>query len=154
MSANGKARGGAAARPLPDDGLGLHDFMRAGTLDVEEPDWIHVRTAETREPETPDPAALREAILDNLHLVHDPELPVNIVDLGLIYDISVSSEGHAEIRMTLTVPNCPVAGVMPAVVERGARAVPGIRSARVELVWDPPWTPERASDDARLALGF
>ncbi len=141
-------------RPLPADGLGLHDFMRAGTLDVAEPDWIHVRTAETREPEVVDPAELRAAILDNLQLVHDPELPVNIVDLGLVYEVEVSPEGDAVIVMTLTVPNCPVAGTMPAVVERGARVVPGVRSARVELVWEPRWTPERASDDARLALGL
>lgn len=139
---------------FPDDGLGLHDFMRAGTLDMPEPDWVHVRTAETVVPEHPDPAALREAILDNLHLVYDPELPVNIVDLGLVYGVAVSPEGDAEIEMTLTAPNCPVAGVMPAMVEAGARAVPGVRGVKVSLVWTPPWTPARASDDAKLALGL
>ena len=142
-------------RAIPDDGLGLHDFMRAGSLEVEVPDWIHDRAALTGTPRGPfDAKAARAAILDNLTLVHDPELPVNIVDLGLVYRVEVSADGDAEIDLTLTVPNCPVAGTMPIVVEKGALAVPGIRSAKVNLVWDPPWSIERASDDARLALGM
>jgi FeS assembly SUF system protein len=141
-------------RAFPEDGLGLHDFMRAGTLEVEEPDWIHARTPQSRIAYPLDVAAVREAILDNLTLVHDPELPVNIVDLGLVYRIDVTPDGHARVEMTLTAPNCPVAGAMPAIVEKGVLAVPGIVSAKVELVWEPAWTIDRASDDARLALGM
>ena len=139
---------------FPDDGLGLNDFMRAGTLDVPEPDWIHVRTPLSKIEYPLDVEATRSAILDNLTLVFDPELPVNIVELGLIYRIEVSPEGKVEIDMTLTAPNCPVAGSMPAIVERGATVVPGVTGAKVNLTWDPPWSIERASEDARLALGM
>jgi len=139
---------------FPDDGLGLHDFLRAGTLEVEEPDWIHVQTPMTKVEHPLDVEATKAAILDNLSLVHDPELPVNIVDLGLIYRIDVTPDGHVEIDMALTAPNCPVAGVMPAVVEKGALAVPGVVSAKVALTWEPAWSIDRASEDARLALGM
>lgn len=139
---------------LPDDGLGLHDFMRAGTLDMPEPDWIHVRTPLSKVTYPLDVEATRSAVMDNLTLVFDPELPVNIVELGLIYRVEVSPEGQVEIDMTLTAPNCPVAGTMPIMVERGALSVPGVTGAKVALTWDPPWSIERASEDARLALGM
>ena len=139
---------------LPDDGLGLHDFMRAGTLDMPEPDWIHVRTPLSKVTYPLDVEATRSAVMDNLTLVFDPELPVNIVELGLIYRVEVSPEGQVEIDMTLTAPNCPVAGTMPIMVERGALSVPGVTEAKVNLTWDPPWSIERASEDARLALGM
>ena len=139
---------------FPDDGLGLNDFMRAGTLDVPETDWIHVRTPMSKIEYPLDVDATRSAIMDNLTLVFDPELPVNIVDLGLIYRVDVSPEGQVEIDMTLTAPNCPVAGSMPMIVERGAAAVPGVTETKVNLTWDPPWSIERASEDARLALGM
>lgn len=139
---------------FPDDGLGLHDFMRAGTLDMPEPDWIHVRTPLSKVSYPLDVEATRSAVMDNLTLVFDPELPVNIVELGLIYRVDVSSDGKVGIDMTLTAPNCPVAGSMPVMVERGALSVPGVTEAKVTLTWDPPWSIERASEDARLALGM
>jgi FeS assembly SUF system protein len=139
---------------FPEDGLGLHDFMRAGTLDVPEPDWIHVVTPLTRVTHPLDMAATREAVLDNLSLIYDPELPVNIVDLGLIYAVAVDPDGRVVVDMTLTAPNCPVAGTLPSIVEKGARAVPGVTDVTVSIVWDPAWTIARASEDARLALGL
>ncbi len=101
-----------------------------------------------------DKAQLKAAIIDALRNVHDPEIPVNIYDLGLIYDIDVDDDGKAAIRMTLTAPACPVAGILPGQVEQAARAVEGISDATVELVWDPPWSQERMSEDARLQLGM
>lgn len=86
--------------------------------------------------------------------VYDPELPVNIYDLGLIYEIEVSGEGDARVVMTLTAPNCPVAGSLPGQVERAIAGVEGVRSASVELTWEPRWTPDRLSEAARLELEF
>ncbi|TSD84835.1 DUF59 domain-containing protein [Mycobacterium sp. KBS0706] len=128
--------------------------MRAGTLDLPEPDWIHVRTPLSKVSYPLDVEATRSAVMDNLTLVFDPELPVNIVELGLIYRVDVSPDGKVGIDMTLTAPNCPVAGSMPVMVERGALSVPGVTEAKVTLTWDPPWSIERASEDARLALGM
>jgi FeS assembly SUF system protein len=95
-----------------------------------------------------------ERVVSALRGVYDPEIPVNIYDLGLIYDIAVRDDSHVHIRMTLTAPACPVAGSMPGAVERAVLRVPGIAAAEVELVWDPPWTQERMSDEARLELGL
>ena len=89
-----------------------------------------------------------------LRTVYDPEIPVNIYDLGLIYSVDIKDGNHVHIRMTLTAPGCPVAGSMPGAVERAVKRVPGIESAEVELVWDPPWTQECMSDEARLELGM
>jgi FeS assembly SUF system protein len=139
---------------FPDDGLGLHDFMRAGTLDMPEPDWIHVRTPMSKVTYPLDVEATRSAVMDNLTLVFDPELPVNIVELGLIYRVEVAPDGKVAIDMTLTAPNCPVAGTMPILVERGALSVPGVTEAKVTLTWSPSWSIELASEDARLALGM
>ena len=94
-----------------------------------------------------------ERVVSALRGVFDPEIPVNIYDLGLIYAIDVDGS-HAHIRMTLTAPACPVAGSMPGAVERAVLRVPDIDSAKVELVWDPPWSQERMSDEARLELGL
>ena len=98
--------------------------------------------------------ALRQQIIEQLHSVYDPEIPVDIYELGLIYDVAVDAEGRATIRMTLTSPSCPAAEQIPPEVETKARSVPGIASAAVELVWEPPWTPERMSEAARLELGM
>lgn len=98
--------------------------------------------------------ALYEAVIDALKDIFDPEIPVNIYDLGLIYGVEVSDEGHAAVTMTLTTPHCPVAESMPAEVEMRVAAVPGIAFADVNLVWDPPWDPAKMSDDARLELGM
>ena len=97
---------------------------------------------------------LYEAVLDALKDIYDPEIPVNIYDLGLIYDVKVSADGDAKVEMTLTTPHCPVAESMPGEVEMRVLAVPGIRDAEVELVWDPPWDPQKMSDEARLELGM
>lgn len=95
---------------------------------------------------------LMSRIIGALRAVHDPEIPVNIYDLGLIYGMDIDADGRVAVQMTLTAPACPVAESMPAEVERALRAVDGVSDARVELVWDPPWTKERMSEDARLIL--
>jgi FeS assembly SUF system protein len=97
---------------------------------------------------------LEEQVVSALRAVYDPEIPVNIYDLGLIYEIDIRDGRHVDIRMTLTAPACPVAGSMPGAVERAVTRVPGIETAHVELVWDPPWTQDRMSDEARLELGL
>jgi FeS assembly SUF system protein len=97
---------------------------------------------------------LYEAVLDALKDIYDPEIPVNIYDLGLIYDVEITPERHALIKMTLTTPNCPVAESMPGEVELRVGSVPGVGHAEVELVWDPPWDPQRMSDEAKLELGM
>ena len=98
---------------------------------------------------------LEEQVIQALREIRDPELPVNIYDLGLIYDLDLdASTGAVVIRMTLTAPACPVARSFPATVECALREVPGIQEARVELVWDPPWSRERMSEWARLTLGM
>ena len=97
---------------------------------------------------------LYEAICDACRTVHDPEIPVNIFDLGLVYTIIVEDDGKVDIDMTLTAPGCPVAGEMPGWVADAVDMVPGVKSSHVELVWDPPWGMEMLSDAARLELGF
>ncbi len=97
---------------------------------------------------------LYEGVIDALKEIYDPEIPVNIYDLGLIYDVQVSAEGHVKVLMTLTTPHCPVAESMPGEVELRVGAVPGVGHAEVELVWDPPWDPQKMSDEAKLELGM
>lgn len=108
-------------------------------------------------PAAADPAAvggdLYEAVIAALKDIYDPEIPVNIYDLGLIYNVEID-EGHAMVTMTLTTPHCPVAESMPAEVELRVGAVPGVGDAEVNLVWDPPWSPQNMSDEARLELGM
>ena len=94
------------------------------------------------------------AVEDALKSVHDPEIPVNIYDLELIYDVNRQKNGNVYVTMSLTAPGCPVAGEMPGQVARALAAVDGVGEVSVELVWSPPWTPDRMSDDARLALDF
>jgi FeS assembly SUF system protein len=109
------------------------------------------------EPQASEPAAstdLRERVIEVLRTCYDPEIPVNIYDLGLIYDIEITAEGAVTVRMTLTAPGCPVAFSLPAEVEAKLRSVEGVTDARVELVWDPPWTPDRMSEAARWQLGW
>jgi FeS assembly SUF system protein len=97
---------------------------------------------------------LKDSIIGALKKVYDPEMPVNIYELGLIYGIEVDDGGQANIRMTLTAPNCPVAGTLPGEVERAVRAVPGVSGVKLELTFDPPWTKDRMSEAAKLALGI
>ena len=93
-------------------------------------------------------------VIAALKKVFDPEMPVNIYELGLIYDLTVDTAGDVAIRMTLTAPNCPVAGTLPGNVEQAVRTVPGVNSVKLELTFDPPWTKDRMSEAAKLALGI
>jgi len=93
-------------------------------------------------------------ILEALREVYDPEIPVNIYDLGLIYDVHVDEYGVVDIEMTLTSPACPVAGILPGQVEQKVREVNGVADVTVELVWEPAWSMDRMSEEARLELGF
>jgi FeS assembly SUF system protein len=98
--------------------------------------------------------SLKDQVVAAMRKVYDPEMPVNIYELGLIYGVDVSDEGQVAIRMTLTAPNCPVAGTLPGDVERAVRAVPGVSGVKLELTFDPPWTKDRMSEAAKLALGL
>ena len=98
--------------------------------------------------------AVYDAIVEALKEIYDPEIPVNIYDLGLIYGVDVTADGHAAVTMTLTTPHCPVAESMPGEVEMRVGAVPGVGHAEVNLVWDPPWDPQKMSDEAKLELGM
>jgi FeS assembly SUF system protein len=105
----------------------------------------------------PDPvkmAELRPLVLDAVATVYDPEIPVNIKELGLIYDVLVDKDSRVGIRMTLTAPACPAAQSLPVEVKTKAAAVPGVREAKVEIVWDPPWDKDRMSEAAKLQLGM
>lgn len=97
--------------------------------------------------------ALYEAVVTTLREIFDPEIPVNIYDLGLIYGVTVK-DAHVTVTMTLTTPHCPVAESMPGEVEMRVGATPGVGSAEVKLVWDPPWDPSKMTDEARLELGM
>jgi len=97
---------------------------------------------------------LQAAIVEVLKSIYDPEIPVDIYELGLIYDVAVTEDGDATVTMTLTTPHCPVAESMPGEVELRVLSVPGVRDAVVDLVWDPPWDPSKMSDEARLELGM
>ncbi len=112
----------------------------------------------TKKPETDlvagEGGALQAAIVDALKEIYDPEIPVNIYDLGLIYGVEVTDDGHAAVTMTLTTPHCPVAESMPAEVELRVGSVPGVGHAEVNLVWDPAWDPSKMSDEAKLELGM
>jgi FeS assembly SUF system protein len=98
--------------------------------------------------------ALESRVVETLRTCYDPEIPVDIYELGLIYDIAVKPEGKVEVKMTLTSPACPVAGSLPPEVESKIKALDGVREAKVEVVWDPPWTPERMSEAAKLELNM
>ena len=96
----------------------------------------------------------RDQIIDALKTIYDPEIPVNIYDLGLIYRIDLAADGMVEVDMTLTAPACPVAGSLPHEVGRVIDALPEVKETIVRLVWDPPWSQERMSDEALLQLGM
>jgi FeS assembly SUF system protein len=107
---------------------------------------------------SPDTRVEREQVETNviaaLRTIYDPEIPVNIYDLGLVYGHDLDPTGRVDIRMTLTAPACPVAETFPGTVEQRLYEVPGVTEVRVELVWEPPWNPERLSEDAKLSLGL
>ncbi len=98
--------------------------------------------------------ALQDKIIEALRTCYDPEIPVNIYELGLIYEVTVEPSGEVNIRMTLTAPNCPAASYLPLEVEGKVRALPQVTGAKVEVVWEPPWDPSKMSEAARLQLGM
>ena len=105
-------------------------------------------------PEGEDDLHLFDPVLDALKTVRDPEIPVDLVNLGLIYELLVKKDGIVFVEMTLTTPSCPVAASMPDEVKQAIAAVPGVEDVRVKLVWSPPWTMDRMSEEARLELGM
>lgn len=129
---------------MHDDGKHLFDFFgeRRSPEDVSRP-----------EPDEGDPE-LQERVIEAMKTVRDPEIPVNLVDLGLIYDLVVRKDGTIYIEMTLTTPACPVAGSLPGQVEEAVKAVDGVKDVRVKLVWSPPWTRDRMTEEAKLELGL
>ncbi|HVR06964.1 MAG TPA: SUF system Fe-S cluster assembly protein [Thermoanaerobaculia bacterium] len=98
--------------------------------------------------------SIEESIVEMLKTVYDPEIPVNIYEMGLIYDLNVEPGGQVQIKMTLTSPACPVAGSLPGEVKDKVESVPGVAAAEVEVVWDPVWNPSMMSEAARLQLGM
>lgn len=105
-------------------------------------------------PRSIDKEDLEQQIIGALKTVYDPEIPVNIYDLGLIYDLATDDQGHVDLVMTLTAPGCPVAGSMPGWVQAAVESVPGVESCNVELAWEPPWNPEMMSMRAKLELNM
>jgi FeS assembly SUF system protein len=129
----------------------FHDFeMMHGHLEVEVPQFKNSITEE-REYTVDE---IRELVIDNIRQVYDPEISTNVYDLGLIYEINFKDINSVDIKMTLTSPNCPSAQELPAVVQMAALAIDKISMASVEIVWDPPWGPEKLSDEAKLELGW
>ena len=116
------------------------------------PDDMHGTDALAADPGKTD--ALHDGIQQAIKTVYDPEIPVDIWELGLIYDVFVTADGVAAIKMTLTAPGCPAAQVLPSQVAEAVRGVPGVTDARVDVVWEPGWTKDRMSDAAKLQLGL
>ncbi len=114
------------------------------------PSEIEFRDGDKDAPES----VIRSGILETLSTVYDPEIPVDIYQLGLIYEIDIKDDQFVDVMMTLTSPMCPVAGSLPPEVEMKIAAVEGVAGATVEVTWDPPWSPEMMSESARLELGF
>ena len=125
-----------------DDPFSFERVAPPATEDVERP------AATDNDPE------LLPRVLEALKTVRDPEIPVNLIDLGLIYELIVKQDGTVYVEMTLTTPACPVAGALPDQVKDAVGAVEGVTDARVKLTWTPPWTQDRMSEEARLELGL
>jgi len=144
----------------PDDGPERDPGERTAMMDSANETPVPPETGETAVPETApaDPPVnrthLEGRVIEAISSVYDPEIPVNIYDLGLIYDIEITPQADVVIEMTLTSPACPVAGSLPGDVQRVVTDVEGVRVADVNLVWDPPWTPDRMTEGAKLELGF
>ncbi len=117
-------------------------------------DYLAGFLAEQKPEEPASNNELVDSVIEALKSIYDPEIPVDIYELGLIYDVAISEDGDAVVTMTLTTPHCPVAESMPGEVELRVLSVPGLRDAEVKLVWDPPWDPSKMSDEARLELGM
>lgn len=131
--------GGGGADDIPDD---------KEQSDIELPETVpdHMQ-------DTPD-GGLYQQIVESLREIYDPEIPVNIYDLGLIYHLEVQEDGHADVLMTLTAPNCPAAGVLPGQAEDAVRETDGVESVNLEMTFEPPFSPQMMSEEARLELGF
>ena len=122
----------------------------AETKELDKPE----ESQETQAPQDTLVPSLKEKVIEVLRTCYDPEIPVDIYELGLIYDIDISPEGDVFIKMTLTSPACPVAGSLPPEVEHKVAALDGVRTAKVEIVWEPIWTPEKMTEAAKLQLGM
>ncbi len=120
---------------------------------IESPD-VRTETTLSDLPAERTEEALENAVVEVLQTIFDPEIPVNIYELGLIYDLDVQAGGHVHIQMTLTAPACPVAGTLPGEIKDKVAGVPGVTEAEVELVWEPAWDPSRMTEAARLQLGM
>ena len=137
-----------ATKPETD---GVHNIQAPSTEETADKDLEPAKP----KPEGPiDTDAVKEEIVKALKTVYDPEIPVDIFELGLIYEINVKEDGNTDIIMTLTAPNCPAAGILPGQVESSARSVEGVYDVHLDLVFDPAWTPERMSEAAKLELGM
>ena len=137
------------------DGVPSPPKARVGDTFERKRDYLEGFLAQQKPAETAEAGGdLYEAVIEALKDIYDPEIPVNIYDLGLIYDVEITPENHALVKMTLTTPHCPVAESMPGEVELRVGSVPGVGHAEVELVWDPPWDPQKMSDEAKLELGM
>jgi FeS assembly SUF system protein len=121
-------------------------------MDPMDPETNPIPTAADGPPA--DPSDVENGIVEALKTVFDPEIPVNIYELGLIYDVDIQEGGHVQVKMTLTSPGCPVAGSLPGEVKAKVESVPGVASADIDLVWDPSWNPSMMSEAARLQLGM
>lgn len=134
----------------PNDGW---SFENPNAKQIETPAADAI-TANAEQGRPPTPESLHPAIVEALRTVYDPEIPVNIYDLGLIYDFSVDEKFFVDVSMTLTAPGCPVAETFPGIVENAVKGVPGVSDAQVELTFDPPWTMNNMSEEAKLELGM
>ncbi len=127
----------------------LADFLQSDPLSTEE-----MNQTDGAAPQSITDMVLKQQIVDALRNVYDPEIPINIYDLGLIYSIDIDPQQCVHIEMTLTTPGCPVAQTFPGTVECAVKCVAGVKDVHVELVWDPPWTKARMTEDALLSLGL
>ncbi len=139
----------SGTEPAPGEFKAPHAW---GHMEVDPSEEFKATAGEALAPGTP--VAGEEAVIEALRTVYDPEIPVNIYDLGLIYETDIAPAGDIAIKMSLTAPGCPVAGEMPGMVAEAVSKVDGVGVVEVTLVWEPTWTPERMSEDAKLALGM
>lgn len=143
-----------AKRPVPLQQLNpkVEEIRRSMPTSITPNETLISRVLDTSLSE--DQKIVRERVIETLQTIYDPELPVNLYDLGLIYDIAVDESMNVKVQMTLTAPACPVAGTLPGQVERRIAETPGVESAKVELVWSPPWDKSRMTEAALLELGL
>jgi len=130
------------------------DSAESGSADAGAADTAKSSSADAGVADSVKSDAIRDEVIAQLKTVFDPEIPVNIYELGLIYKVDVAADGATQVTMTLTTPMCPAAEELPSEVETKARGVPGVTSVQLDLVWEPPWAPEMMSDAAKLDLGM